>query len=159
MKATPLAAIALLAASPAAAEPRLEDLRFLEGAWRAPDGSFEEIWSGPAGGVMTAMARAADGDALRVLEYVVVTREGDAVVMRFKHFRADYSTWEEDGPVTLTLVSVGEGEAVFAADPPSETVRRLRYWTPAPGALQADVDLVEEDGAERSFSLEFARAD
>lgn len=156
-----LAALGCALSSPAFAEQAfsLENVAFLEGAWRGGEGFvFEEIWTAPGGGVMTGMARGAEGDALRVLEYIVIAETDDGLVMRFKHFNADYSTWEEDGPVMLTLTRAAPDDVTFTADPPSNAVSAIRYWKPTPDTLQADVVLVE-DGEEGGFSLSFSRAD
>lgn len=160
-KLTAFIVLGLAAVSPArsADAPSLADLAFLEGHWRGgEDLAFEEIWSAPAGGVMTAMARGHAGDALQVLEYIIAAENDDGVVMRFKHYNADFTTWEENGPVTLQLTSVSKNDVTFTADPPSETVKSIRYWTPAEDALQADVVLVE-DGEEGGFSLTFSRVE
>jgi len=134
------------------------DVAFLQGAWRGGDGFvFEEIWSAPAGGVMTGMARGYDAQALRVLEYIIIAETGDGLEMRFKHFNADYSTWEDGGPVTLRLTEARAEDVTFSADPPSETVSSVRYWKPAPDRLQADV-VVVEDGEEGGFSLSFVKS-
>ena len=156
-----IALIVLSAASPTrAGDNNLNDLGFMTGIWRGgEDFIFEETWSAPAAGVMTGMARGHQTGALRVLEYVVVTQEADAVMMRFKHFNADYSTWEKDGAlVALTLTAVSKNDVTFSADPPSETIKSIRYWKPDKETLQADVVLVE-DGVEDGFSLVFAKSD
>jgi hypothetical protein len=77
--------------------------------------------------------------------------------MRFKHYNADFTTWEKGGPVTLLLTAAAENDVTFTADPPSETVKSVRYWMPSADTLQADVVLVE-DGEESGFSLNFDRA-
>lgn len=151
----------LAAASPArAGENPLDDLAFMTGAWRGGEEFiFEETWKAPAARIMTGMARGRQAGALRVLEYIVVSEEADGVIMRFNHFNADYSTWEKDGAVVmLALTSARENDVTFSADPPSETVKSIRYWMPAEYMLQADVVLVE-DGVEDGFSLVFTKAD
>ena len=144
----------------AAKSASLSKIAFLAGHWRGEEGLvFEEIWSAPEGGVMTAMARGVAEGQLRVLEYIIVTEEDDTLVMRFKHFNADYSTWEEDGAmIELWLTDHGENDVTFSADPPSETVKSVRYWKPAEDQLQADVVLTHEGGEDR-FSLKFERVD
>ncbi len=147
-------------ASAVAAEPApiLEKLAFLEGHWRGGDAFvFEETWSAAEAGVMTGMARGVSGGKLAVLEYIVVSEEEGGVIMRFKHYNRDFSTWEKEGPVSLALTSAGDRDVTFTADPPSETVKSVRYWMPDAETLQADVALVEESG-DRSFSLSFKRA-
>ena len=139
--------------------PSLDDLAFLEGHWRGgEDFVFEETWLAAEGGVMTAMARGVSSGELAVLEYIVVTQEEDAVIMRFKHYNADFTTWEEGGPVTLSLTSASKNDVTFTADPPSETVKSIRYWITDDSALQADIVLVE-DGEEGGFSLTFNRVE
>ena len=49
--------------------------------------------------------------------------------------------------MTLKLTSSVKNDVTFSADPPSETVKSIRYWSPAENMLQADVVLVE-DGEE-----------
>lgn len=154
-----LAAGAVL--SHASAEPpkhSFADMAFLEGHWRGGDDfKFEETWRAAEGGVMTGMARGVSKGELRVLEYIVVSEEEAGLVMRFKHYNADFSTWEKDGPVTLLLTAASANDVTFTADPPSETVKTIRYWMPSDDTLQADVVLVE-DGKESGFSLNFDRA-
>ncbi len=130
----------------------------MTGAWRGGDEFiFEETWSEPAAGVMSGMARGHQGGQLRVLEYIIIAEETDGVMMRFKHFNGDYSTWEKDGAVVaLSLTTVTDNDVTFSADPPSETVKSIRYWMPTSKTLQADVVLFE-DGAEGGFSLLFNR--
>ncbi len=156
----PLLAMLLAIPAPASArEPAaLADLAFLEGAWRSGDGDFvfEEIWSGAEGGVMTAMARGVSGGNLQVLEYIVVAEEPDGVVMRFKHYNDDFTTWEADAPISLSLEAVAENDVTFIAGPASQEVKSIRYWMPEAGTLQADIVLLE-NGEEGGFSLTFAR--
>ncbi|WP_428407076.1 DUF6265 family protein [Hyphococcus sp.] len=146
-------------AARAEAPGSLADLAFLEGHWRGgEDFIFEETWTAADGGVMTGMARGVSSGELKVLEYIVVSEEEDALVMRFKHFNRDYSTWEDGGPVTLLLTDAKENDVTFTADPPSETVKSIRYWMPDEATLQADIVLVE-NGEEGGFTLVFERTD
>ena len=163
MRFTSLAAtvIGLFAANSALADDySLDDLQFLTGDWRGGEGFvFEETWSPPRARVMTGMARGSTDDALRVLEYIVIAEEADGIVMRFKHFNADYSTWEDEGEmVTLYLTEVKDKDVTFSADPPSLTVSAIRYWMPDSDTLQADISQVE-DGEPGGFSLTFQRVD
>lgn len=153
-----LALIAFNTALAGEAGADFSDLTFLVGDWRGggDDFIFDETWTAPAGGVMTGMARGAENDELRVLEYILITKEEAGMVMRFKHFNADYSTWEANGPVTLQLTDWSEGDVTFTADPPSETVKSIRYRTSAPDRLHAEIGLVV-NGEEGGFDLLFER--
>jgi hypothetical protein len=109
---------------------------------------------------MTGMARGVSKGELRVLEYIVLSEENGALVMRFKHFNRDYTTWkgEEDAPLELTLTSLKGTDATFAADPPTHSVTSIRYWTPEEDTLQVDVKQIE-NGEPGGFSLLFERVD
>lgn len=157
-----IAITVLLFPAKAIATDTIEDLAFLEGHWRGgSDGFvFEEIWSSPEGGVMTAMARGISGETVRVLEYVVISEENGQLVMRFKHFNTDYSVWtgEENAPLELTLKTLDGTDAVFTADPPTHSVASIRYWKPSDKTLQVDVKQIE-NGEPGGFSLLFKRID
>ncbi|WDI32578.1 DUF6265 family protein [Hyphococcus flavus] len=158
---TTIAVVASSVFSDVAAEENysLDDLAFLTGAWRGGEGFvFEEIWSHAEGGVMTGMARGVASGELRVLEYIVVSEEDAGVIMRFKHYNADFTTWEDDEPIMLALTSASDQDATFTADPPSQDVKSIRYWMPDADTLQAEVVLVE-DGEEGGFTLTFKRED
>ncbi len=152
---------ATLAPASAFANPDLDDLSFLEGHWRGGDSDFvfEEIWTAPEGGVMTGMARGVAAGKLQVLEYIVIAEENDRLVMRFKHYNADFTTWEGDGgPLELTLSTLDGRDARFTADPPSHTVTSIRYWMPDEDTLRVDVKQIE-NGEDGGFSLVFERMD
>lgn len=150
----------LFAATPAFAEPVLSDLAFLEGDWRGEsDGlGFDETWSSPAAGVMTGMARGYREGQISVLEYIVVEEKDGAVLMRFMHFRPDYTTWETEGPVVLRLTQARKGDALFQSDDPQAEVQSVRYLSPSEGVLRTDVGLLA-DGKPGGFSLTFDKAD
>lgn len=150
----------VLAASPALAEPVLSDLAFLEGDWRGEsDGlHFDETWSSPTAGVMTGMARGYREGQVSVLEYIVVEEKDGAVLMRFMHFRPDYTTWETEGPVVLRLTQAKRDDALFQNDNPKAEVQSVRYLLQSDGALRADIALLA-DGKPGGFSLTFDKAD
>ncbi len=93
----------------------LEQLQFLAGHWRGAfnDAVIEEMWLAPRGGVAQATVRLVQGEETHTIELIVVSAENDRVVMRFNHFNRDLSTWERDGPITLTLTGARGDEVVF----------------------------------------------
>ena len=155
-----VAGFLLAAAAVLADAASLDDVAFLAGHWRGGDSFvFEDVWSEPMGGVMTGMARGVaigeDGaETLRVLEYVVVSEEAGEVIMRFQHFCADYSTWEED-PIILKLTESAEGSAKFEGEAGS-SVPLIHYYLDDAGGLVTDV-LTIENGEEDGFTLNFQR--
>ena len=111
-----LLVLALVAAPAAAAT--LDDLAWLHGHWRgeAFGGTIEEIWLPANGNATHAVFRLTVDGAMGFSEFIQVTEEEGVVLMRFAHFRPDYTTWEGDGPpMELTLITAGDGIAVFEA--------------------------------------------
>lgn len=118
-------------AAPAAASG-LDDVAFLEGHWSgdAFGGTIEEIWLPAHGDVLHGVFRAVAKGKTNFSEYIQINVEGDDVIMRFAHFRPDYTTWEGDGPVMeLRLTEAREGFVRFEgihAQSPSEITYTAR---------------------------------
>lgn len=122
-----------------------EELDFLVGRWscEALGGTAEEIWLPARGDVMHGVFRlVADGE-MQFSEFVQITREDDGLIMRFAHFRPDYSTWEgEDSPVELRLAETREGYARF--EPANERSPEIEYRLTDDQVLEVRVEGVEE---------------
>ena len=113
--------IACLAIAPVAARAgnetvELKDLGWLAGGWaQEQPWRADEVWTEPAGGIMQGMFRmVVDGD-FAVAEFMLLQLEEDIIVLSFKHFRRDYSTWEasEDPPNRLKLIKAGDQHVRF----------------------------------------------
>ncbi|MEM7357432.1 MAG: DUF6265 family protein, partial [Acidobacteriota bacterium] len=79
-------------------------------------GTVEEVWLPAMGDSMQAVFRAVSEESLQFSEFIQVTAEEAGLVMRFEHFRSDYSTWEGSGPpMELLLKSADDSEIVFEA--------------------------------------------
>ena len=108
----------------------IESLDWIVGHWAGGRGTdwFEEWWAEPAGGTMVGMFRWLQDGAVRFYELLTVEPEGDHIVWRIKHFKPGLIGWEEkDAAVTLDLVRLDEGEAVFMmrGDPRWMVYRRV----------------------------------
>lgn len=147
-----VAAIALLlAAASAPAGVRaatLGDLGFLKGDWISDRSGFviEESWTDAQAGVVLGMSRGTQSGAVRFLRFAVVEQVGDTVVMRFKRYRSDYSSWETDGPSVMRLVRADAAEAVFEATDPQSDVSRITYRARADGAIDVVANRRDENG-------------
>ena len=122
--------------------PALSDLDWLVGSWYGEGlgGSFEEHWTPASGGTMLGTFRLVQENVVHVIEYLMISQEEERITMRFKHFRADYSTWEEDQPFEFTLLSVSDHEAVFHSDVPNQSSpRRITYRLTDAGDLRVIV--------------------
>jgi hypothetical protein len=137
----------------------LDKLAFLAGHWRCGRGDIviEEMWLAPAGGVAQASVRLLNRGEIGTIELIVVAAESDRVVMRYNHFCTDYSTWERDGPIELTLTKAEGEEIVFTnlAHPPRHA-SEMGYRQTGPDAMNSWVIVIDADGklAQHSFDYE-----
>jgi len=95
---------------------KVSDFAWLEGHWQAEalGGTVDEIWSPPAAGTMVGMFRLIKDGAAGFYEIFTLTKEGDTVLLRLKHFHADLKGWEEkDDTVDFPLVAIEDGSAFF----------------------------------------------
>jgi hypothetical protein len=94
-----------------------------------------------------------------VIEYVMITEEEDRIALRFKHFRPDYTTWEDGRPLEFTLLSVSGHEAVFHSEVPDQnSPRRITYRLSNEGELSAVVAGSDAKGQlEEKFEIRLAR--
>jgi hypothetical protein len=94
----------------------IEALDWIAGHWLGEHGNdrFEEWWAQPDGGTMVGMFRLLRDGSPAFYELLTVEPEGDLLVWRIKHFGPGLDGWEEkDAAVTLDLVRLDKGEAVF----------------------------------------------
>jgi hypothetical protein len=144
------AALSLFAlTASAAAEPfTLSDLAFLEGHWTSDRSGFviEEMWTDAQAGVVVGSSRGVQNGAVRFLRFAVVQQTPEGVVMRFKRFNADYTTWETGGPSVMRLVEAGAGSTVFVAEDPKSDVQRIVYKSTPEGTIEVTANRVDEQG-------------
>lgn len=144
-----------------ALDATLGDLSWMEGSWYGEGlgGTFEEHWTGASGGTMIGAFRLVVDDKLRISEFLMLTGEAQRIVYRFKHFQQDYTTWEQDGPLEFTLVSVSDHEAVFHSEVAEQhSPRRLTYHLTGEHTLTVTVEGSDESGQlTDGFSLDFVR--
>lgn len=142
-----LALSSLLAAIPAKAAT-LADLAFLKGSWTSNRSGFiiEESWTDAQAGVVLGMSRGTQNGAVRFLRFAVVEQIGDTVVMRFKRYNPDYSSWEIDGPSVMRLAFANDSEAVFEATDIASDVSRIIYRKRSDGSIDVVANRKDENG-------------
>jgi Domain of unknown function (DUF6265) len=149
-RAIAAAALALVSAlaSVQAHAATLADLTFLKGNWISDRQGFviEESWTDAQAGVVLGMSRGVQNGAVRFLRFAVVEHVGDTVVMRFKRYNADYSSWEINGPSVMRLVKADHTEAVFEATDPNSDVSRIAYRARDDGAVDVVANRKDENG-------------
>lgn len=134
------------------AEPpsAITDLGWMSGHWTgsALGGEVEEHWTEPADGTMTGMFRLRSGGKTRVVEYLMITEEADAVIFRFKHFGTDFEPWEKDRPLIFEWVRGTDREAVFESSV-QDRPKRMTY------RRDGDVLTVTVEGVENGETSSF----
>ncbi|HKO34655.1 MAG TPA: DUF6265 family protein, partial [Candidatus Limnocylindria bacterium] len=93
-----------------------EDVAWMAGRWVGEhDGDrIEEWWSEPHAGMMLGMFRWHRDGEPRFYELMSMEPDAARLVFRIKHFAPGLVGWEEkDAAVTLDLVKLTDGEAVF----------------------------------------------
>jgi hypothetical protein len=108
--------ILLLSLIPAPDPPPLDELDWMTGHWRsaALGGVAEEAWLPAAGDAIHGVFRHTVDGELQFSEFMQLTEEVSEVVLRFRHFNPDYTTWEAAGEVMeFRLHESGDQTAVF----------------------------------------------
>lgn len=131
----------------------LADLAWLEGRWRgrALGGEVEETWFEARGGAMPGFFRAVrDGQVMFYEAWTLVEIDG-SVVLRLKHFNADFSGWEErDQVVAFPLVRLADRAVYFDG---------LTYVLEDRGRLRSYVVVRDDDGTSSELGFEFERVE
>lgn len=120
----------------------IDELAWLAGYWRGEGlgGECEELWSPPVGDRMNGIFTLRKEGELVFSEAMLLVEEEGSVVLKVKHFTADFVGWEDkDGFVTFPLVRLGDNEAYFNG----LTLRRHADET-------LSIYLVLESGGERT---------
>lgn len=95
----------------------LDDIAWLSGSWtgQAFGERIEETWNLPAGGSMVGMFKLFKGNDAAMYELFIAVEEQGSLVIKLKHFGADFKGWEgKDDYVTFPLVKIEENAAHFA---------------------------------------------
>jgi hypothetical protein len=114
-----VATLALVAALPAigAEKCTIDQFSFMTGRWSEQQGStdVDEQWSKPANGSMIGMYREMKGGKTVFYELLVLSQEGDGVVLRLKHFDANLIGREEKDQSVVLDATVSGHEATFTS--------------------------------------------
>jgi hypothetical protein len=89
---------------------------WMAGRWVGEHGAdrIEEWWSEAHAGMMLGMFRWHQDAVPRFYELLSLEPDGAQLIFRIKHFAPGLVGWEEkDAAVTLDLVSLRDGEAIF----------------------------------------------
>jgi hypothetical protein len=128
----------------------LSDVAWLVGAWEGEcfDVRCEEVWNPPSAGTMVGLFKLYGDDGVRFYELMLLTVEDGALVMKIKHFNADFSAWEDKADyVSFPLV---------ALEPDAVHFRGLSLYRRGPDDLDIWIALAR-DGDVREHRLAYRR--
>ena len=95
----------------------LEDVSWMVGSWTgdAFGGTFEEVWNPASLGTMVGMFKVMSDGKVSFYELMLLTEEEGSLVLKVKHFNADFTAWEEkDDYIKFRLVSIESGAVHFS---------------------------------------------
>lgn len=127
-----------LAAGETAPAATLDDVAWFVGAWEGDcfDVRCEEVWNPPSAGTMVGMFKLYGDDGVRFYELMLLTVENGTLVMKIKHFNADFSAWEEKTDyVSFPLV---------ALEPDAVHFRGLSFYRRGPDDLDIWIALTRD---------------
>ena len=147
-------------AAPAPAKATVQQLEWLAGAWSGTlgDRTIEQHWSAPVGNSIVAMYRSIRNNQVTLYELLAIEQEGDAVVLRIKHFAPGpglVGREAKDESVNHTLVRLDGRTAVFqgiGGDNPA----KVSFSNPDPQSLTIVVERTR-DGAPASTEFKYTR--
>jgi hypothetical protein len=92
------------------------ELAWLAGYWTGTGlgGETEEMWTPPSGDRMHGVFTLRENGKLNFHESMILVEKDGSLVLRLKHFDADFVGWEEKSDtVDFRLVKTGDNEAYF----------------------------------------------
>src|SRR5262249_38284967 len=95
---------------------KIADLAWLQGHWLGVGlgGTTEEFWAPPLGNSMMGMYRLVKDGKVVFSELLFILEVNDSLVLKLKHFDADFKGWEEkDVSRSFPLVKLAPNEAYF----------------------------------------------
>jgi hypothetical protein len=128
----------------------LSDVAWFVGAWEGDcfDVRCEEVWNPPSAGTMAGLFKLYGDDGVLFYELMLLTVEDGTLLMKIKHFNADFSAWEDKADyVSFPLV---------ALDPDAVHFRGLSFYRRGPDELDIWIALTR-DGDVREHKLAYRR--
>ena len=93
----------------------ISDVAWLAGSWQGEGfgGTIEEIWSEPSAGSMMGMFKLMHNGQPSMYELELIVEEDETLILKVKHFEADFSAWEDKNEfLSFPLVKLAD-EAIY----------------------------------------------
>ena len=95
----------------------LEDVEWMAGSWsgEAFGGTFEEVWNPASLGTMVGLFKFMGDEQVNFYELLLLAEEEGSLVLKVKHFNADFTAWEDkEDYVNFRLVRIEPDAAHFS---------------------------------------------
>jgi Domain of unknown function (DUF6265) len=139
---------ALPAVTAARAQATIAQVSWISGVWIGSSGAtrFEEYWTPPAAGAMSAVSRTLRDGTMSAFEFLcIVERDGGLVYQAMPNGRLPATDF------TLTTI---DGDSAIFENPAHDFPKMIRYTKRADGSLEA---VVSGNGGEKAQTFVFTR--
>lgn len=129
----------------------IQDMNWLSGTWQGEGlgGMVEEIYSKPQDGIMMGMFRFLEKGKTVFYELITVGEQNGTLIVRLKHFGADFRGWEEkDKTVDFRFVKKEKNRYYFEG---------LTFETIGKNKLNIIVAIKQKDGSIREEFFRYQR--
>ncbi len=129
----------------------ISDMAWLSGSWKGTGlgGVAEEVWSEPQGGIMMGMYRMLKDGKPVFYEFLTLAEHEGSLLMRLKHFHANFVGWEEkDKTVDFRFIKK-EGHRIY--------FEGLTWELAGPADLNVYLAIGGKDGSVREEIFRYKR--
>ena len=109
----------------------IESLKWLAGSWSGVGfgAQCEEVWNLPKANAMMGMFQMFKDGKILIYEFIQIVEENGSLVLKLKHFNADFSGWEEkDNTVDFPLIRIEGTTAWFDGLTYQRQGNELKSW-------------------------------
>jgi hypothetical protein len=140
------------------ASPKLSDLAWLEGRWRADWGPriAEQVWMAPKAGMMLGDFRVIENDKVLVIELFTLVEKSGGINFYFRHFTPELVPWEKsDG--TLLKLSIADTKRFDFENPTNGKPKRAILTRIDADTYIARSEIIPETGDPQIIEITYHR--
>jgi Domain of unknown function (DUF6265) len=140
------------------ASPKLSDLAWLEGRWRADWGprTAEQVWMAPKAGMMLGDFRVIENGKVLVIELFTLVEKSGGINFYFRHFTPELVPWEKsDG--TLLKLSIADAKRFDFENPTNGKPKRAIFTRVDADTYIARSEIIPESGDPQIIEITYHR--
>jgi hypothetical protein len=138
--------------------PKLSDLAWLEGRWRADWGPrmAEQVWMAPKAGMMLGDFRVIENDKVLVIELFTLVEKSGGINFYFRHFTPELVPWEKsDG--TLLKLATADAKRFDFENPTNGKLKRAIFTRVDADTYIARSEIIPENGDPQIIEITYHR--